>query len=106
MAKFYGKVGYADQVETEPGIWEEQYTERIYTGDVKKLYRKTQSSNSVNDNVTVSTEISIMSDPFAEENFYKIRYVEYLGAKWKVENADPQYPRFNLTLGGLFNNGN
>lgn len=30
MAKFYGAIGFADTVETEPGIYEERITERSY----------------------------------------------------------------------------
>ena len=30
MAKFYGPIGYAVTVETRPGVWEEQITERSY----------------------------------------------------------------------------
>ena len=32
MAKFYGVIGYAKRVETEPGVWEEVITEREYYG--------------------------------------------------------------------------
>ena len=28
MAKWSGKIGYAENVETEPGVWEEVITER------------------------------------------------------------------------------
>ena len=30
MAKYYGKIGYAETVETAPGVWKEQITERNY----------------------------------------------------------------------------
>lgn len=106
MAKFYGAVGYVQTVEVEPGIWEEQITERMYTGDFNRNIRKTHPSDSVNDNLNVSNEISIVADPFAEQNFYDIRYVTYMGAKWKVPSAEVKYPRIILTLGGLYNGGN
>ena len=30
MAKYYGVIGYAETVETAPGLYEEQLTERNY----------------------------------------------------------------------------
>lgn len=103
MAKFYGKVGYVETKETSPGVWTEEVTEQTYFGDVNRYTRNLQSSNQVNDNVTVTVEISIVADPFAYQHFHSIRYVEYMGALWKVSTIDPQRPRLNMTLGGLYN---
>ena len=37
------------------------------------------------------------------ENYSNIRYVEIIGTKWKVTEIEPQYPRFILTTGGVYN---
>lgn len=103
MAKFYGPIGFAEKVETRPGVWEEKVTERNYYGDEIKSVRRTQSSNEVNDNIDISNQISILADPFANENFYKIRYVSYMGTDWKITSVEPRYPRLILTMGGLYN---
>lgn len=103
MAKFYGKIGYAQTVETVPGVWQEQITERDYFGDLIRNTRTAQSSNQLNDNINISNEISILADPFANQNFHLMRYVEYMGAKWKITNVEVQYPRLILTVGGVYN---
>lgn len=103
MAKWFGTIGYAALVETSPGSWEEQFTERSYYGEVIRNTRRLQSTEHLNDDVNVSNEISIIADPYAINNFYSMRYVEFMGAKWKVSNVDVQYPRLKLTLGGLYN---
>lgn len=103
MAKFYGEVGYANTAETEPGIWEEVITERMYYGDVLKISRRLVNSGSVNDNLKVNNEVSIIADPFAYQNFVNIRYVNWLGASWKVTNVVVQSPRLTLSLGGVYN---
>ena len=103
MAKFYGIIGYAESVEVEPGIWEDQMTERRYYGDLIRNTRRLRSSDKVNDDITTSNEISILADPFAYENFHSMRYVEFMGTKWKVVNVDVQYPRLILSLGGVYN---
>lgn len=103
MAKFYGSVGYADTVETAPGVWEEGITERIYFGDLTRNTRRLQSSDTLNDDINVANEISIVADPFANQNFHKMRYVSFMGSKWKITNVEVQYPRLILTIGGVYN---
>lgn len=103
MAKWYGKIGYAETVETEPGIWEDVFTERSYYGDLIRNTRRLQSSSSVNDDVVVSNQISIVADPYANEHIFAMRYIEFQGAKWKISDVEVQHPRLILTLGGVYN---
>lgn len=104
MAKFYGLIGYANTVETAPGVYEEQITTKEYYGDLLRNSRKLQtSSDSLNDNINVANEISILADPFANNNFHSMRYVEFMGSKWKVTSVDVQFPRLILTIGGVYN---
>ena len=103
MGKFYGSIGYAETVETSPGVWVERITERKYYGDVNRDSRRLQSANQLNDNINVSSEISIVADPYAYNHFHSMRYVEFMGAKWKVSTVEPKPPRLILTLGGLCN---
>ena len=104
MAKYFGKVGYAEQVETTPGVWEENITERQYYGDVVRNIRKLEPSGEVNDNINVSMEISIVADPYAIQNFHTMRYIEFMGSLWKIYNVEVNYPRLILTIGGLYTN--
>lgn len=103
MAKFYGTIGYAMTNEKKPGVWVEKIVEREYYGDLIRNTRKLQNSSQVNDDIDISNEISIISDPFANENFYAMRYVTFMGAKWKVTSVEVQYPRLILTVGGVYN---
>ena len=103
MAKFFGKIGYAETQQTSPGVWEEKITEREYFGDLIRNTRRLQSSGNLNDNIVVANDISIISDPFANQNFHAMRYVEFMGTKWKISNVEVQYPRLILTLGDKYN---
>lgn len=103
MNKFYGKIGYAITKETIPGVWVEQIVERSYYGDVIRNIRRLQSSENLNDNINVSNEISIVADAFANQNFHSMRYVEYMGTKWKVSGIEVKYPRLILSIGGVYN---
>lgn len=103
MAKFYGVIGFAELQETVSGVWEEKITERHYVGDIIRNTRRLQSGDHLNDDVNISNEISIIADPYACQSIYAMRYVTFMGAKWKVSNVDVQYPRLILTLGGIYN---
>ena len=102
MAKFFGNIGYATQVETAPGVWEDSIVERQYFGDLNRNMKQNQSSDTLNDNIMVSNEISILADPFANENFHLMRYVEFMGTKWIISSVEVQYPRLRLTIGGVY----
>lgn len=104
MAKFYGNIGYIETVETEPGVWEPVETVRPYYGDFIRNSSRFQTSGSVNDDINLNNEISIVADPYAYQKFCYIRYVEYMGAKWKVTSVDAsKQPRLILTIGGIYN---
>lgn len=103
MAKFYGSIGYAETIETVPGVWEESLTERQYSGDVLKLSRRWQAGENLNDDLAINNLISIVADPFAYQNFHKMRYIEWMGAFWKITNVEVQRPRLILTIGGVYN---
>lgn len=103
MAKWAGKIGYAEMVETSPGVWEEDIKERHYRGDLNRNRRSLQSTGQVNDDINIANEISIVADPYTRMNFHAMRYVELWGTKWKISNVEVQHPRLILTVGGLYN---
>lgn len=103
MAKFCGVIGYAITRETEPGIYVEEIVENEYYGDVIKNTRRLKEANKVNDDINVSNQFSIVADPFANNNFHAMRYIVFMGAKWKITDVEVQYPRLILSVGGLYN---
>lgn len=103
MSKFYGKVGYVDVIEVAPDVFDEEITERLYSGDVLRMSKSWQNSEHLNDNLQVNIQISIVGDPYAYNHFHTLRYVEWMGTLWKITSAEPQYPRIILTIGGVYN---
>ena len=102
MGKFYGKIGYGVTAETNPSVWTEQITERSYYGELIRNSRRLQSTDQLNDDVNVANEISIVADPFATQNFHSMRYIAFMGAKWKITSVDVRFPRLILTIGGVY----
>lgn len=103
MAKWSGKIGFAETYETATDVWNSNITEKDYYGDIIKKRYRIQSSGNLNDNIIVVNEISIIADAFANENFRYMKYVEFMGINWKITNVDVQYPRLILTMGDIYN---
>lgn len=103
MDRWYGVIGFGTPMETSPGVYEEQITERSYYGEVVRNTRRLQTSNQVNDDIVISNEFSIVADPYAEQNFHKMRYIIFMGKRWKITNVEVNRPRLVLTVGGVYN---
>lgn len=103
MAKFYGRIGYSTNEETAPGIWEEVIIERNYSGDILKNTSRWQEGNTLNDNLEINNRISIIADQFATRNLGSMRYVDWMGALWKVKDVEVLSPRLIISIGGVYN---
>lgn len=103
MARYCGKIGFAETKETRPGVWKDEIISRTYYGDLTRNARRLQASGNLNDNIVVTNELSIVADPYANENFHAMRYAEFMGVKWKITSVEVQYPRLILSLGEVYN---
>ena len=103
MARFFGRVGYGETVETNPGVWEDQIIEKSYFGDVVRNTRHTSEGESLNNDLKVRNSISIVADAYANDHFFAIRYVEWAGTLWTVSDVEVQAPRLLLRLGEVYN---
>ena len=102
MDKYYGPIGFAESVNSAPGVYRDSIVEKKYYGDILRSSGIIQSSGQVNSDLQISSQISIISDPYATLNYKNIRYVTLDGAKWRITNVERRYPRLILTLGGLY----
>ena len=102
MAKFFGKVGFSKLVENNLSVWGEEIIEKEYYGDVIHTTYRYSPADKVHDDFELNNEISIMADDFAYQNAYTMKYVEYIGAKWKISSIRVERPRIILTLGGVY----
>lgn len=100
--KWFGKIGYSDYVETEPGVWENVITELSYFGDIIRNFKSDNQGNSINGDISVTNQISILSNPFLSNNFHKIKYITFGGAKWTIGTVEVRYPRILISLGSLY----
>lgn len=103
MGKFVGKIGFSETVETAPGVWRGTITEKSYTGDLIRNGRRWQESGNLNDDFTMTSTVSVIADTYACNHVAVMKYVLWMGIKWKITSFDILYPRINLTLGGVYN---
>lgn len=104
MAKVYTKIGFGANVTSAPGVTIDAIVkEQGYYGDVIRDTRSISNSERIVDDVHISNRISIVADPFAFENFHNMRYATFMGTKWRINDAELQYPRIVLSLGGVYN---
>lgn len=106
MGKFCGKIGYAVTKEIKPDVWVETIEERVHYGDWLSNSVKFQNTDLINSDLTIGNDLSIVADPFLKQNFHSIRYVSYMGTKWRVTSVKEAYPRLTLVLGGVYNDEN
>ena len=102
MPRFYGKIGFGLSVETDPGVWSDEISERDYFGEILNTTRYREESDNVNDNVRLQQRLSIVADPFINDNIYAIKYVRWAGSTWRVNSVEIARPRLILTLGGVY----
>ena len=106
MAKYYGMVGFGITIDRGQGYWEPSIEEHSYYGDVTRNTRRLdRREDSTNDDINANNVISIVADAYATNHFFAIKYVTWMGTRWKVSDVevDPDRPRLNLTLGGVYN---
>lgn len=105
MQRFHGTIGFwTGDAETSSGIWEPQFVEKKYFGDVKRNSRRFQPNENQNDNLVVNVQLSIIGDLYVRENWTSIRYVVWNGVAWKATSINiEEYPRIIIQLGEVYN---
>ena len=105
MAKFSGKIGYAIQVESKPGVWTNQIVEKSYRGDYVLKQQRWETTEAVNNNLTLDNSVSIIADPYAYTNLGFMKYIIIGGKKWKISSLAINRPRIVIQIGGIYNGG-
>lgn len=102
--KYSGKIGFwKDDIEIRPGVYENGIIEKPYSGDIIRNTQRWSRSESRNDDLTINNRISIIADLYLQNNLSSIKYVTFMGTKWKVNSIEIQYPRVLVEIGGVWN---
>lgn len=102
MSRFSGKLGFVMTQETEEGVWLENIVELSAKGTIRSLYVRNDNNTTVNTNLRLTNEISILLDSKIQTYLETLKYVVYKGSKWEVQSIGVNYPRLTINLGGLY----
>ena len=102
MSRFSGKLGFVMTRETEEGVWLEDKIEIPAKGTIRSLYVRTDNNASVNSNLRLTNEISILLNSNISTYLETLKYVVWKGSKWEVQSIGVNYPRLTINLGGLY----
>lgn len=100
--KWFGKIGFNEEMEDEPGVYVPHLIKRKFFGDVLNLTWSEKQADKINTDLHISNKLSVVADPYLRNNFQKIAYVQFEGAKWTVSSVEVGRPRLILTLGSLY----
>lgn len=102
MSRFSGKLGFVMTRETEEGVWLEDKIEIPVKGTIRSLYIRNDNNVSVNTNLRLTNEVSILLDSKIQTYLNTLKYVIWKGSKWEVQSIGVNYPRLTINLGGLY----
>lgn len=102
MSRFSGKLGFVMTRETEEGVWLEDVVEIPVKGTIRSLWVRNDNNASVNTDLRLTNEISVLMDTKIKTHLETLKYVVWKGSKWEVQSIDVNYPRLTINLGGLY----
>lgn len=102
MSRFSGKLGFVMTRETEEGVWLEDKIEIPAKGTIRSLYVRNDNNTSVNSNLRLTNEVSVLMNTKIQTNLETLKYVVWKGSKWEVRSIGVNYPRLTINLGGLY----
>ena len=103
MSKFIGYIGYAQDVEVKPDVWQERIIEKPVRGEfIRRTDRPTNAGN-INTDVILSNEISIIDNGYSKDHLGRMVYVKWRGTAWRITSLTYSFPRINIAFGGIYN---
>lgn len=88
--------------ETGEGVWLEDKIEIPVKGTIRNLYIKNNNNSSVNSDLRLTNEVSILLNSKIQTYLETLKYVVWKGSKWEVQSIGVNYPRLTINLGGLY----
>lgn len=99
--RWAGKIGYTQNTEIKPGIWDDVITEVSAMGDLVQTTEVLRSEGVLGETAT-TTSISVVTDG-KRVPLNKIKYVTFDGVRWQIASMVRQPPRLVIYLGEEYN---
>lgn len=104
MKRYYGNIGYeiTTMDDEDLGVPKTETIVKGCYGEVLQNYRNLGDSEEVHQSIVTGNRISILADPYALNNFFNIKWIEWNSAKWTVKKVEVVDRRLILSLGELY----
>lgn len=103
MANCLIQIGFVKTIEIEPGVWENQSYERSYVCRVLSNSYKWSREEKITEDLSLSNRFSVVCDATLQKDCGYMKYIVYLGNKWTVNTIKMNFPRLEISVGGLYN---
>lgn len=97
--KYRGEVGFIINEETEPGIWKPYSMVQEVRGEVIQNTVSWNEGDTINSDVKFQNRISIVLSNFLTQNMMALRWITYMGVRFKISKIELKPPRMIFTLG-------
>jgi hypothetical protein len=97
--KYSGKLGFAEQTETSPGVWEETITEKDIVGDLEQRTEPFDSGEGIHPRVSTTTSVSVLAYGIGPQDHSEMRYATYAGKRWQFSSIVDEPPKLTLYFG-------
>lgn len=97
--RYADKLGFILTEETSPGVWSTKTITKDVVGDVVQRAYRWEDAQSVNANLDITNQITVVCDNFCIHNMFALRWAGWMGKKWNVSRVELKSPRLILTLG-------
>lgn len=104
MAKFSGKIGFGHEVEQSPDVWDLEFVERPYFGEVVRDTLERVGGQTVLGESKTANSFRIVADAYADTYFMDMKYVYWMGRYWEIRQVEIlSRPRILVRIGGVWN---
>lgn len=101
--RFAGKIGFSEEREIEPGVYEHSPVERKYMGDIVRDYRSLNAASSVIGERRLMNTFSIVADAYLNRSLDQMIYIEYNGVKYAIASYEINPPRITIRVDRVYN---
>lgn len=97
--RYSGELGFVLTQETTAGVWVPKTIVRQVTGTVEQRAYRWEDTQTINANLDITNQLSIVYDSFLTQNMFAMRWATWMGKKWNITRIDIRPPRMILYLG-------
>lgn len=102
MTPYSGKLGFVEQTEVRPGVWEETVTEVPVLGKTEQRTETVQTATDVLPRTSTTTTVSVLARAKGQVDTSAYRYLTFAGKRLTITSVVSEHPGIVLYLGEVY----